>query len=162
MLTQARLKHLLSYNPDTGIWIWINAPLHNRRRNEKPAGSVSFDGRRRIRIGGQGYLASRLAFLYMTGEWPKDEVDHIDRDQGNDRWSNLREATSSENKFNRSPIDGYQGYRGVYACKRKWQAQAGGVYLGVFDTLEEALTARDAAASQIAGNFAVLNRKDIS
>ena len=53
-----------------------------------------------IRIRGKAYYSHRLAFLYMTGEWPLEEVDHIDRNPYNDAWVNLRKATSSLNKWN--------------------------------------------------------------
>ena len=158
MLTQARLKQLLSYNPETGDWIWISAPLRHTHRIGTSAGCITPEGRLAIRIGGQSYLASRLAFLYMTGEWPKEVMDHINRDPGDDRWCNLREATSSENNFNRTIGN---GYRGIRAKGKKWVARvANGIYLGIFDTVEEAVAARDVAASQIAGNFASLNRKE--
>ena len=156
MLTQECLKQLLSYNPETGEWRWVNAPKHNARLNNLVAGSVRHDGYRKIRVGGTAYYASRLAFLYMTGKWPKNEVDHIDRDPSNDCWSNLREATSSQNKYNRDTR--YSGYRGVYPCgKDTWRVQVGGIYLGTFGKLEEAIAARDATAVDFAGDFAVLN-----
>lgn len=155
ILDQKWLQELLHYDPRTGVWTWLDPPNHNTRLRGQVAGYVRHDGYTLIRIGGRAYYASRLAFLYMTGEWPKDEVDHVDRNPANDRWSNLREATSSENKWNRDTS--YAGYRGVYPCGRNWQAMAGGLYLGFFKDLEEALAARDIAAREMAGSFAVLN-----
>lgn len=99
------------------------------------------------------YYTGRLAFLWMKGYWP-EEVDHADRDPSNDKWSNLREANSSLNKFNRD----YGDMRGVYASGNKWWAMVGRAgYLGTFNTLEEASAARDVAAFAIAGPFAILN-----
>lgn len=158
MITQERLKKKLSYDPETGDWVWFNCSLHNTRRNGQIAGNLRDDGYRLIRIDGTRYYSSRLAFLYMTGKWPKDEVDHIDRDPSNDRWNNLREATSSMNKFNTKTRSSC-GYRGVYPCGNRWQVMAGGCYLGLYDSLEEAIIVRDAAAVQMAGDFAVLNER---
>lgn len=160
MLTQERLKQLLSYNPETGEWFWINAPLHNTRCNGKRAGNMRRDGYRLIRIGGVAYYSGRLAVLYMSGKWPEEEVDHKDRDPSNDRWENLREATSSQNKYNREMS--YEGFRGVYPCGAKWQVQVGGSYYGVFEDVEVALALRDATAISLAGDFAFLNMEKVS
>jgi hypothetical protein len=94
----------------------------------------------------------------MTGKWPDAEIDHVDRDPSNDAWANLREATSSENKWNRDT--GYSGYRGVYPSGSKWQVQVGGVYIGMFDNLNEAIELRDLIATNVAGPFAVLNTRN--
>lgn len=155
MLTQKRLKELLHYDPETGDWIWINAPSHNTRLNGKPAGTTRSDGYRTIRIGGTAYYTSRLAILYMTGEWPEEEADHEDRNPRNEKWSNLRPASSSQNKYNRSLSS--DGYRGVYPCGNKWQVQVGGCYLGIFDELEEAIAARDVTAFEWSDGYAILN-----
>lgn len=92
----------------------------------------------------------------MTGKWPKEEIDHKDRDPSNDRWCNLREATSSQNKYNRGDDD---NLRGVYRSGKRWYALVSRNYLGTFDTFEEAVAARDAEAVRLAGDFAVLNVK---
>lgn len=162
MIRQERLKELLEYDPETGDWIWINAPKHNTRHNGKVAGHLRRDGYRLIRIGGVAYYTGRLAFLYMTGHWPKDEVDHIDRDPSNDKWVNLREATSSDNKCNQtlSPRN-TSGFRGISwnGALQKWVAYANTSQLGSFNSIEEAIAARDAAAKQIQGDFAQLNMR---
>jgi len=100
MLTQAKLRDILWYDPETGVFIWLRPPKHNSKLLGKPAGNTRPDGYTTIRINGEAYYAHRLAFLYMTGQWPEPETDHIDRNPFNDRWSNLREATSSLNKYN--------------------------------------------------------------
>lgn len=160
MLTQEYLKHLLHYDPETGVWTWLNPPNHNTRLKGKIAGNRRSDGYLRIRIGGQLYYASRLACLYMLGKLPDEEMDHKDRDPSNDKWINLREATSSQNKYNRSD-DG--SLRGVYRSGDKWWAMAGrDNYLGIFDTLEDAVAARDSAVLMLGGDFAVLNPMESS
>lgn len=100
MITQERLRYLLHYDPETGEWTWLNPPNHNTRLIGLIAGHVRPDGYRQIRIAGVAYYSSRLACLYMTGEWPAEEMDHIDRDPNNDEWINLRQASSSMNKWN--------------------------------------------------------------
>ena len=155
-LTLAHLKHLLHYDPDTGIWIWLNPPNHNTRLQELPAGNRRADGYLQIRIRGRLYYSARLAVFYMTGEWPKDEVDHADRDPSNDRWKNIREATSSQNKFNQNR----EGIVGVYlsGSNGKCWAMAGQTYLGMFSSVEEAIEARRIALLEMEhGEFAELN-----
>lgn len=109
-------------------------------------------------------MASRLAWLYMTGEWPQHEVDHENRVRDDNRWCNLRQATSSEQKMNtviRS--DNTSGVKGVGWSKRQgmWHARvkAYGVqyHVGYFADLDEARKARDAKAAEIHGQFAKLN-----
>lgn len=154
MLTQSRLRQLLSYDPETGVWIWLNPPNHNTRLKGKVAGNRRKDGYLRIRIGGAHYYSSQLACLYMTGKFPEEEMDHEDRDPSNDKWSNLRPATSSQNKYNQER----SGIRGVYRSGNKWMVMVGRHnYLGLFDNVEDALIARDAEAVRLGGPFAVLN-----
>lgn len=161
MLTHARLKHLLKYDPDTGVWIWINAPFRKPQLVGTEAGHLSWkDGSRRIMIDRTMYRSSRLAWFYMTGEWPKEEIDHEDRDPSNDKWENLREATSAENKANtKLSSRNTSGYRGVswHDLRQKWRAQVDRVHLGLFDTAEEAAAARDAFAAKLHGDFVQLN-----
>lgn len=158
LLTQERLRYFLSYDPETGVWTWLNPPNHNTRLKGQQAGNRRNDGYLRIRIGGCLYYSSHLANLYMTGFLPKEEMDHKDRDPSNDKWTNLREATSSQNKFNRT----YDGLRGVYRSGSNWYASVGrSNYLGLFKTLEEAIVVRDAEALRAGGDFAILNSKEL-
>lgn len=118
MLTVERLKELLHYDPETGVFTW--------RVNKGPflAGDVA--GRSvakkkypRVGIDGERYIASRLAWLYVTGEWPKNVIDHIDRDPLNTRFANLRDTTQSKNMFNRGKNgNNTTGYQGVYRDTR--------------------------------------------
>jgi hypothetical protein len=108
MLTQERLKELLFYDPDTGIFTWrVNrgrgpggCTLGGKLKG-KVAGSLHPDNRIFIHIDRRMYGAHRLAFLYVYGRWPEPEVDHIDRDMSNNRISNLREATRRQQNGNR-------------------------------------------------------------
>lgn len=143
MLTAVELRERLQYDPNTGGWIWLKSTRSGWIG--RPAGSLDAKGYWIIKIDGQSYKASRLAYLYMTGEWPPAEMDHIDRKSWNDCWINLRPATRSENNYNRE-IDTSSGMPGVYKRKNvsRWIAQYDNIYVGSFKSIEEAVAARDA------------------
>ena len=160
MLTAARLRELLSYDPDTGVFRWrVSRP--GTRGIGSIAGASDGQGYHQIGIDGRIYRDHRLAWLYMTGEWPADDVDHINRDRGDCRFANLREATRSQNNANaKRPSDNTSGYKGVSFDKRRgrWHAYIshGGrrKNLGMFDTAVAAYEARLAAAARLHGEFA--------
>jgi hypothetical protein len=153
-LTQEKLKYLLHYNLETGDWVWLNPPNHNTRLLGQLAGNRRSDGYLLIRIRGRLYYSGRLAWFYMTERWP-EEIDHKDRDPSNDRWVNLREATSSQNKYNQNRV----GIVGVYRSgNSNWMAMAGNTYLGVYTSIEDAIDARKAALVNMGhSDFAELN-----
>ena len=147
-ISQERLKELLHYNPDTGIFTWT-VP---RQGVKAKAGSVNGKGYRQITIDYKLYQVHRLAFLYMTGEWPKDQLDHINHIRTDNRWLNLREATCQENQRNRTKNkDNTSGVTGVYrhTVTQQWYSQIkdGGKnkYLGYFTDKFEAICARKSA-----------------
>lgn len=157
-LTVSRLKDILQYCPDTGVFRF------KVRRGRIPAGSIAGTYHRGgyviIRIDYFLYRAHRLAWLYMTGGWPK-RIDHKDLNKHNNRWSNLREATSSENLANQAaPKTNTSGYKGVtwHRQRRRWQAgiQVNGrhKHLGLFADPEEAHSAYVVAAQKYFGQFA--------
>lgn len=116
-LTAERLRELLHYDPETGLFTWIV----NRGciKAGTQAGCID-DGYVKILVCGRKYRANRLAWLYMTGEWPRKLVDHEDTDRANNRWSNLRELTFVENLQNRRKArsDSRTGLLGVTYDKR--------------------------------------------
>ena len=151
ILTQERLKELLSYDPETGVFVRIKQTSSNAKIGDV-AGAARCDGYRIIQIDHKQFTAHRLAWLYMTGAFPPDQIDHIDRNTTNNRFANLRAVTQSENmhnlgknKYNNS------GYRGVsyQKCSKKWYAsiKLNNVQknLGYFFTPEEASAAYLAA-----------------
>jgi hypothetical protein len=151
ILTQERLKELLSYDPETGVFVWVVKPS-KRTKIGSVAGSFRLDGYRQIQIDGAQFRAHRLAWFYMTREFPPDEIDHINRDRADNRFVNLRAVTGSENQHNSGkPKDNTSGYRGVSYDKRdkKWRAsiRLNNVLknLGYFPTPEEANVAYLAA-----------------
>jgi hypothetical protein len=103
---EAALSHdvllaLLHYDPITGLFTWrvSRSGVKAGRR----AGCRDTNGYVRLGVCGRFYLAHRLAWFYMTGKWPADQVDHEDGVRSNNVWTNLREATNSEQKQNRAP-----------------------------------------------------------
>ncbi len=149
-LTAERLREVLSYYPDSGVFVW-----RYQASNRIKAGSVAGytdKGYNRIKIDRVDYLAHRLVFLYMDGSWPPGEVDHIDGDRRNNCRHNLRLCTRAENGRNIGRIcTNTSGVSGVYLVKRsaKWCAQirVSGklIHLGNFTTLEGASKSRLAA-----------------
>lgn len=144
MITQSRLKELLSYDPETGVFTRIVRTSSNARIGDI-AGCLTPYGYRQISIDGKDYLSHRLAWLYMTGAWPTDQMDHINGVRDDNRFVNLHEATDAENQQNRAlPSNNTSGFLGVSWHKptNKWRADimiAGHQkFLGYFTTPEAA------------------------
>jgi len=98
-LTQERLKELLHYDPETGEFTWqVDRGLNVKAGDA--AGYTGAAGYRVIGVLGKNRRAHRVAFLYMTGDWPDYQVDHKDGDRLNNRWANLRACTSAQNMQN--------------------------------------------------------------
>lgn len=139
MLTADRLRDLLDYNSETGIFRW-KVRVARRVRVGDIAGSAD-NGYREIRIDYTAYRAHRLAWLYAHGVWPK-EIDHINGVMDDNRLLNLRDATKSENQQNqrRAQSNNKTGLLGVSLRRGKFQAQimASGknLHLGYFATAE--------------------------
>lgn len=164
MITQTCLKSLISYNPLTGTFTWKARPIEsfatigvgkmwNARFAGRVAGSVSkITGYLRIGINGKYYLAHRLAWLYINGSMPKDEIDHLSHDRADNRMSNLREATHTQNGRNQSMYNtNTSGFTGVSWHKRssKWVAHIMAndkiKHLGYFSGIKDAIAAREQA-----------------
>jgi hypothetical protein len=158
MLTVTRLQSALDYNPDTGVFTWKDA---GRRTdlNGKVAGVDDGRGYLLIKIDQVYYKAHRLAWLYVTGEWPLGEIDHRNEIKGDNRFSNLREASRIQNAWNTGAHkNNTSGHKGVDLSYGKWRARirvgSKRVNLGVFDSAEDASAAYERAAAQHHGNFA--------
>lgn len=154
-LTQERLKELLRYDPDTGLFTWI---VGNGRRTDQAgrrAGCPNAKGYIRISVDQRAYMAHRLAWLYMTGKWPEQFIDHENLDKGDNRWGNLREATKAQNNANQ-PARTSSGLKGAYwsDASMSWQAKINNRYLGSYSTAEEAHAAYMDAAQEQFGEFA--------
>ena len=159
-ISQQRLREILNYNPDTGDFTW-RLQIAKRAQIGAVAGGLSHTGYVFIRIEGTAYLAHRLAWLYVHGEWPEGDLDHRDCDPSNNRLSNLRPATPVQNNWNtRKSKNNTSGFKGVHWANQaqRWMARiqinARRVYLGHFDTPEAAHTAYCDAAREHFGEFA--------
>jgi hypothetical protein len=137
----------VQYNPETGVFRWKQS--RGPVRKGQIAGSINH-GYRRIKIKDKTYSAHRLAWYMVHGEWPENEIDHIDGNKDNNSIKNLRPATRSQNMMNSSNkprTDNTSGARGVYYHKQreKWSAmitvKRKQIYLGIFDDKEEAIEA---------------------
>ncbi len=156
---------LLEYDPETGIFVWIGAIGSNRGSGDgrligRRAGHHNKRrGRISIWVDGKSYLAHRLAWLYVYGQFPIRDIDHVNGDPKDNRIVNLREATPQQNARNRSHRSSNStGYKGVRRHAGKWQARvtvSGQIIsLGCFDTIEAAHMARVVAERQRFGEFA--------
>ena len=153
-LTADLLRHYLHYDPLTGAWTWMNPLPRSKMRRGDVAGRITDGGRRQIRISGYFFYSSRLAWLYMTGEWPAEQIDHENRIKDDDRWENLRPATQSQNSYNRDWCEANGDMRGIRPHGRKFCVNIGNVYYGLHETLDEAKAVRDRALSTHGGEFA--------
>ena len=150
-LTAEYLRSILDYNPETGIFT-RKVSTSRRVKVGDVAGCQNGGGYLLIRVCSRLHRAHRLAWLHTYGVWPKDQIDHINRNRSDNRISNLREVTNKQNGQNASKrSDNTSGHPGVYWHKRdsKWQAgimhNQKIIHLGLFATLEEAVSARKAA-----------------
>lgn len=159
-LTHARLTQLFHYDPDTGLFSWkISTAICVKVGGI--AGSETERGYVRIMIGNKHYKAHRLAWFYVTGEWPSDQIDHINGNRSDNRFANLREASHAENVRNRGlQVNNTSGFKGVHflKCTGRWRSyitvNSKKKHLGYFDTAEEAHAAYCKAAEKYHGEFA--------
>lgn len=155
MLTQEYLKSRLRYDPETGHFTWISELA---RWSGKRAGSSDSAGYIAIEIDGRGYKAHRLAWLYVHGRMPADQLDHINRDKADNRIENLRECTHAENCMNRVRKRPCGLPSGVHRSGKRFQAliRVNGVLrsLGCYDTPDEASDVYQKARIEEFGEFA--------
>ena len=117
-LTAQRVRELLHYDPETGVFTGLKKKT-GRPGKSGMFGSIDPGGYHRVSIDCKKYWAHRVAFLYMTGEWPKNDVDHIDGNPANNRWANLRDVSTATNVQNvkRASKNNKSGFLGVEATK---------------------------------------------
>lgn len=160
MITHERLKSQLRYDPDLGVFTWV--AKKQKVKIGAIAGKVRPNGYVEIRVDLVSYQAHRLAWLYMTGEWPGDDIDHINRNPSDNSFKNLRPATRSQNLCNVPALStSSTGARGVdfHKASGRYRARirADGrrIDLGLFKTIEDASAAYQEAAAKFHGGFSI-------
>jgi hypothetical protein len=164
MITAAELRALVSYDPKTGQFMSLQAAHSGRWKPGRALGTDNGIGYLVARLGGQKQYLHRMAYLYMTGEHPPAEIDHINRNRADNRWANLRPATAGQNKYNfplmRSNSSGCAGVS-YSARDKRFHAYigVGGTRknIGYFKTLEEAVAARLAAVENHHGEYGAVH-----
>lgn len=159
MITAADLRKILSYDAATGHFTW-RTPRPKVRVGMR-AGYVHHRGYRYIEIDARAYAEHRLAWLYVTDKWPKDQLDHINRGRDDNRFENLREASNAQNRAN-SKHANRTGFKGVSYMPRLREKPYGAQitvdrkvrWLGSYATAEEAHQAYLKAARHYHGVFA--------
>lgn len=165
-LTQTHLKECLYYSPVSGYFTWRTRPvahfkdykafgIWNKRFSGLRAGGTNKQsGYVSIHVDNKQYKAHRLAWLYVTGSWPENEIDHGNHIKNDNRWTNLSDVTRSGNQKNQLiGAANTSGFLGVGWSKerKKWYAHirfnGGGKHLGYFKLKSRAISAR------IAGNL---------
>lgn len=150
MLTQNRLKQVLDYDPHTGVFT---------RKLKQPgatkgsvSGSLTREGYLVTSVDSKVYKCHRLAWLYMTGSWPKSQIDHMNGQRSDNRFKNLRDVGQTQNIENQRKAQIRNKSTGVLGTFRNGNGFAARIshgnsktYLGTFKTLDEAQAAYLAA-----------------
>jgi len=141
-LSHNQIKKIFYYNPDTG----------EIRKRSGSFGEVANNGYIRFRHKRKSCAAHKIAWIYMTGHWPDSDIDHIDHDRKNNKWTNLRMVSRQDNMRNASLSKANtSGFTGVTWCnqQKQWRAQicvdGKSIKLGRFNEIDEAITARKTA-----------------
>lgn len=157
LLTQSYLKECLDYSLDTGTFTWKTRPIEhfktdnsqklwNARFSNKDIGSLHCDGYFVIRLGGKNYLSHRIAWLYVHGCFPENQIDHVNGIRTDNRLINLRPANNAENAQNerKARLNNKSGFLGVSWNRdnKKFRARiitnGKSKHLGYFESPEEA------------------------
>lgn len=161
-LTQQSLKEVFYYCPCSGLFKWKRK--RKGVRQGAVAGTIGKDGYRIIMFNGANYYAHRLAWFYVYGTWPENDLDHSDAVRSNECFFNFRPATRGQNMQNGTlRSNNTSGYKGVafHYGTMKWRAyiKRNGmqIALGLFFTKEDAALAYNKAAKELFGEFARVN-----
>lgn len=98
-LTAKEVRDIFNYNPDIGLLTWC-VYRKGTKGIGKEAGNPQNKGYRQVHINYKRYLVHRIIWLFVTGAWPEEEIDHINGIRDDNRWNNLRQVTAYENKKN--------------------------------------------------------------
>lgn len=159
-LTQEELKRAVSYDAETGMFTLL---IGSHKRKVGDPAEYEKGGYRILSIPGMGgagkgqYKSHRAVWLYMTGEWPEEDIDHIDGDGLNNRFKNLRAVSRSVNarnqvrrRSNKSGISGVS-WCNAYSTGKRWRVVVANQERGRFETLLDAVAERFRAMREIGG-----------
>jgi hypothetical protein len=165
MITIEDLRAVLNYDPDTGVFTWRDGVRWCRAGSR--AGYVCRTyGYHMLKVNQRKCRAHHLAWLYVHGRWPSDEIDHINGDRADNRIANLREANRTQNLYNtvcksnsRSGLKGafYDSSRGAWFSSIRLNGKR--VHLGMFDSAESAHAAYCEVANNAHGSYFVRARE---
>lgn len=153
-LTAERVREILAYDPEVGVFTWRVRPSRNSRlKAGDVAGMDTGRGYLRIGIGYRLFPVHRLAWLYVHGMWPTNQIDHINGVKADNRITNLRDIDSFGNCQNVGPTSrNTSGYRGVSLVQGRWRAMLKSKnkqhYLGMFSDIKDAARAYAVAAAK--------------
>lgn len=143
-------KHYMYYDPETGHFHSTGVKYSGKMKGDRLGSRHKTKGYRYLTLKGKTYREHRVAFLFMTGSWPRMQVDHINGIEDDNRWCNLRDVEPVINSENRGVWStNTSGYRGVVWNKRvgKWQVlcryRGKQLYMGLYDEIEEAARVAD-------------------
>ena len=151
ILTQQRLQQLYDYDSETGIFF--------HKTNGTKRGFIRKDGYVQLEIDRHYYLCHRLAWLYVNGEWPKHEIDHINKIKSDNRITNLRDVRRYINSQNKNlPKNNKSGHTGI-----KWETKSNKwivkfqmdnkiYHLGTYEDLDKAIQVKEAKVKEILYN----------
>jgi Demerecviridae HNH endonuclease len=159
MISRDRVCELLSYDPVTGIFTRLKSRVN---WTGQQAGKTDSHGARQILLDGKVYSAHRLAWLVMTGSWPDGDIDHKDRNPSNNSWSNLRQATRSQNMQNTGlRLNSTTGIKGITRAKwkksQRWRAKVscgGDSHVAHFRCFGQAIKYAAKMRAELHGDFA--------
>ncbi len=160
LVSLVRLKEVLDYEPESGWFTWLIAPTSGTRKPGERAGGVNHPmGYRVVTVDGRTYKEHRLAWFYVNGFWPEEDIDHSNNVHGDNRITNLRLASDSQNIANsKVKRDSRTGVKGTYPTGARFGAriryEGKTLNLGIYETLEEAHEAYLRAARDRYGEFA--------
>jgi len=159
-LTQNELKKHVFYNPVNGKFSWRKT----RSGRKENCGYLAKDGYRQLMISGRLYQEHRLAWLFVYGALPPSRMmDHINRDRSDNRISNLRLCTESQNCHNRKiPSTNTSGFKGIRFKKNRWEVscmvEGKREYLGRYVDREDAVNVYNSYVKELLGEFATLTK----
>ncbi|RWO22811.1 HNH endonuclease [Mesorhizobium sp.] len=168
-ITAEYVRSRIDYDPETGILTWKARPVRNpidKMWNTRFAGTTirhtQTSGYIQFKLDGKNYLGQHIAWVIAHGVWPAHLVDHENRIRDDNRLSNLRDATRSQNNSNTKPYSNNTlGFRGAWQNGKRWavriSSQGKRIYCGTYDSKEDAARAYDVIAKQVHGEFATLN-----